>query len=385
MRKTEEDISRLLADYLTGRLDESRRQQVEAWLEEDEEHRLFFEQVCRDRSLTERWQLRQQISTEAAIRRFDQRTGGGRTKTIRRWAYAGIAAGILLIAGTSLLLLRRQAVVEPPVLAQTEILPGDAKALLIFSNGSQMRLEAGDSLSVSLGEGAQVKNENQQLVYQGQTTDSLQYNELQIPRGGEYQVVLADGTVVRLNSGSSLKYPVVFSAGKREVELTGEAFFKVNKQAAPFLVKTGEMTVKVYGTAFNINTHVPGRIQTALVEGKVGITVRGDRDEYLLRPSQLADFDVEKRRIRIATIDLEPYVAWTKGMFVFYNETLQQILSTLSRWYDMEVFYQNPSLQELHFTGSIKRYDQIDTILKAISRSVGVKFRKEGKTLTVSY
>lgn len=383
MRKTDTDIVRLLCEYLTGRIDDSHRQQLQAWIEESKEHRLFFERIYNDRTFVARWKLRQQISEEAAIRAFDRRTRGRAVATLRRWAYASIAAGVLLIAGASLLLLRQQSP-EPTVVAGTELFPGERKAVLILANGVKMQLAPQDSLSVSLGADAHLCNKDRQLVYQGKAADSVQYNELQIPRGGEYQVVLSDGTTVRLNSGSSLKYPVVFGKDKREVELTGEAYFKVNKATVPFLVKVGEMKVKVYGTTFNINSHAADRIQTALVEGKVGITVAGNQEEYVLNPSQVAEFDVSSGNVRIQTTDLEPYVAWTQGKFIFYNESLQQIMSTLALWYDVEVFYQNPSLQDLHFSGCVKRYEQIDTILRALSQSVGVKFNRRGKTLIVS-
>jgi len=269
-----------------------------------------------------------------------------------------------------------------PVLVEN-ILPGSDKAILILANGEKMKLENSDSLQVDLGAGNQLVNKDNQLVYQGEETGELQYNELQIPRGGEYQVKLADGTIVRLNSGSSLRYPVAFGKEKREVVLKGEAYFQVAKGKAPFYVQVGGLTVRVYGTVFNINSHYCDRIQTALVEGKVSILLGGK--EFMMNPSQLADFDVSSGTLDIRDADLTPCLAWTKGLFIFNNQTLGQICRHCLCWYDMEVFFQNPVLEQLHFTGCVRRYEAIDNILKALSESVGVKINKQGKTLTVSY
>lgn len=382
----DQNIIRLLSEYLIQEISEERSVELKNWLEEKEANRQFFEQFCADHSFRQRWKLRQQIDMNAAIAAFDRRTGksaflGGR----RKWlAYAGVAAVFFIVLGVSFLFKHNS--VDPELRhVEAHIVPGSSRAMLILADGEKMDLGAKDSLVVRLDAQAQFTNQNNRLVYQGEKTEALQYNELHIPRGGEYQVVLADGTTVHLNSGSSLRYPVTFGTEKREVFLSGEAYFDVRKSTAPFLVRVGDLTIKVYGTTFNINTHLENRIQTALLEGKVGLTVKGEEKEYLLTPSQLADFNVRSGAMDIRTADLSPYLAWTKGLFIFNNESLEQIMLTLSLWYDMDVFYQNPSLQKLHFTGCVKRYECIDQILRALTQSVGVKFIKEGKTLIISY
>lgn len=386
MGEIDQNIIRLLSEYLMQELSEERSAELQGWLEEKEANRQFFEQYCADQSLHQRWESRQRIDAEAAIAAFDQRTRklvtlGGR----RRWlAYAGVAAVLFMGLGISFLFWPGAVAPEEQVV-EAHIVPGTSRAMLILADGEKMNLGAQDSVVVCLKTGMQLTNRNNQLVYQGEPTGIIQYNELHIPRGGEYQVVLADGTVVHLNSGSSLRYPVTFGLEKREVFLSGEAYFEVRKATVPFLVRVCDLTVKVYGTSFNINTHIEDRIQTALVEGKVGISIKGEEKEYLLTPSQLADFNVHSGVMDIRTADLAPYLAWTKGLFIFNNESLEQIMSTLSLWYDMDVFYQNASLQHLHFTGCVKRYESIDQILKALSQSVGVKFTQQGKTLIISY
>ena len=383
MSEVNDPIIQLIEEYLSGVMEDVRREELTAWLDKKEENRLFFERLIQDGTWEQRWRQWEKIDTEAAIRRFDRCTRLDHGKrAYKRWVAAVAVAALLLLAvGFSLRQLMNRTEVAP-VLVEN-ILPGSDKAILILANGEKMKLENSDSLQVDLGAGNQLVNKDNQLVYQGEETGELQYNELQIPRGGEYQVKLADGTIVRLNSGSSLRYPVAFGKEKREVVLKGEAYFQVAKGKAPFYVQIGGLTVRVYGTVFNINSHYCDRIQTALVEGKVSILLGGK--EFMMNPSQLADFDVSSATLDIRDADLTPCLAWTKGLFIFNNQTLGQIMSTLSLWYDMEVFFQNPVLEQLHFTGCVRRYEAIDNILKALSESVGVKINKQGKTLTVSY
>ena len=383
MSEVNDPIIQLIEEYLSGEMEDVRREELTAWLDKKEEKLLFLKRLFQDGTWVQRGREWALIDAEAAVRRFDRCTRLDHGKrAYKRWvAVVAVAALLLLAIGFSLRQLMNRTEVAP-VLVEN-ILPGSDKAILILANGEKMKLENSDSLQVDLGAGSQLVNKDNQLVYQGEETGELQYNELQIPRGGEYQVKLADGTIVRLNSGSSLRYPIAFGKEKREVVLKGEAYFQVAKGKAPFYVQVGGLTVRVYGTVFNINSHYCDRIQTALVEGKVSILVDGK--EFMMSPSQLADFDVSSGTLDIRDADLTPCLAWTKGLFIFNNQTLGQIMSTLSLWYDMEVFFQNPVLEQLHFTGCVRRYEAIDNILKALSESVGVKINKQGKTLTVSY
>lgn len=376
-----EDIIQLLKCYLLGELKTEQRKRLRHWLEEDRQNALFFDRFCQDRSFRERWEIRRKIDTPAALQVFERRIARPR-RPVYRWT--AVAAAVAVFAVLAVMLFRKGMPDDPVTLAQTEIVPGSSKAVLIMADGKQVKLETTDSLRLDLGI-AELLNKDEQLIYEGKETETLQYNELKIPRGGEYRVTLSDGTTVRLNSCSSLKYPVVFGKNKREVELKGEAFFEVAKSAVPFYVRIDGMKVKVYGTVFNVQGHRPDCIQTALVEGKIGITPEGSDREYMVLPSQLAEWNRASRTISVRDEDLTPYLAWTRGLFVFHNRSLEEIMTTLSLWYDIEVFYQSASLQELHFTGCVKRYDHIGRILNALSQSVGVKFNQKGKTLTISY
>ena len=181
-----------------------------------------------------------------------------------------------------------------------------------------------------------------------------------------------------------MRYPVSFSGKERTVELSGEAFFEVATDSLrPFSVKTDGLVVKAYGTSFNINTHKPGHVYTALVEGCVGVIIESSGQEYEMTPSQLADFNPTSNQLEIWTTDLSPYISWVEGRFLFINETLEQIMNTLSLWYDFEVLFEQEELRQLHFSGSMKRYEQIDRTLDAISYTVNVSMNWRGKTLII--
>lgn len=379
----DEDILQLLKRYLLDELEAEQRQRLMRWVEEDRQNALFFDRFCQDRSFRERWEIRRKIDTLAAWQVFERRITRPHRRSYR-WTAIAVAAAVSIFAVTTIVFFRKKISDDPIALVHTGIAPGSSKAVLIMADGKQVKLETTDSLRLDLGI-AELLNKDEQLIYEGKETETLQYNELKIPRGGEYRVTLSDGTRVRLNSCSSLKYPVVFGKNKREVELKGEAFFEVAKSAVPFYVRMDGMKVKVYGTVFNVQGHRPDCIQTALVEGKIGISLEGSDQEYIVLPSQLAEWDRSSATISVRETDLTPYVAWTRGLFVFHNRSLEEIMTTLSLWYDIEVFYQSASLQELHFTGCVKRYDHIGRILNALSQSVGVKFNQKGKTLTISY
>lgn len=376
-------IIRLFGEYLSGEMSPGCQAELMSWVEQGEENRIFFQKVCQDSAFRRRWEMRQKIDVREAIRKFDRRSKKqNKYIFIRgRIIYSGVAAVVLLIMASVIFWLRKPDN-QPELYSREVIQPGCPKAVLIMANGDCVNLERQDSLQVDL-ESVRIVNRDNQLVYEGQEPEMLEYNELRVPKGGEYRVVLSDGTTVRLNSNSSLKYPVVFGKERREVELAGEAYFDVVKSTVPFYVQLNDMTVKVYGTAFNVNTHFENRIQTALVEGKVGIQVKGTKKEFLLSPDQMAELDIGSGQVDIRQTDLAPYLAWTKGLFIFNNESLEQIMQTLGLWYDIEVFFQNTNLQTLHFTGCVKRYDCIDTILNALAQSVNVKFSQKGRTLVV--
>lgn len=205
---------------------------------------------------------------------------------------------------------------------------------------------------------------------------------MKIPRGGEYRLKLSDGTVVFLNSESELRYPVNFGTNFREVELKGEAFFDVaTDQQRPFVVKAEQIRVKVLGTSFNVNTYDKDYIETVLVEGGIELQINDRSQEWRIRPNELVRFDRKNKTIEIKEVDVLPYVAWKEGYFVFKNQSMEKIMSSMARWYDIKIEYRDETIKTLHFTGDIKRHADISVILKALTSSVNVSYKLNGREL----
>lgn len=378
--------ARLLALHFTGLANETEEQEMQHLLASHPEERQLFHRLCEDSSFREQYLQQNNWDVETAIRRFDRITGEKHRNI--RWRtllpYAAILIIGLLLGSLRLTGVWPGAEINPETpVARTEITPGSAKALLKLANGQLLNL--GDTLSgIPDGNHLKINVRKGELSYTAKPTGSKEYNELILPRGSEYRLILSDGTAVRLNSGSALRYPVSFDGKSREVELTGEAFFDVASDSLhPFCVKTRGIVVKAYGTAFNINTHTDGHIYTALLRGRVGVQVESSGREYSIQPSQLADFTHTTQQVEIRTTDITPHIAWTEGRFVFINETLEEILHTLGLWYDFDVEFRQEATRQLHFSGSMKRYEKISRILDAISYTVGVHIRQEGKKLIV--
>ena len=370
--------------YLSGAITDEEMQELQKWLDAAPENRAMFDRVCKGKDILYKYRMYKKIDHRAAYERCEKRAGIKR-KSIGVWLK--YAAMLLLPLGTIFVLLRNNEHEQPVEVATVDILPGETKATLILADGKSVVLQHDTTRDIVVGEGVNAKNSGRGIVYSanGNEKRNLQYNVLQTPRGGEYQITLADGSMVQLNSGTQLKFPVVFDKEKREVYLTGEAFFEVQKdEKRPFYVIADGIKIRVYGTSFNVNTHDKERVQTVLVEGSIGLSAEKGGPEYRMKPSQLGEYRRTDASVNVKTVDIEPYVSWKDGFFVFENQTMEQIMNTLSLWYDVDVFYTNEQLKNLHFTGHVKRYDQIDNILKAIKSAVGVTFTIKDRTICIS-
>ena len=219
-------------------------------------------------------------------------------------------------------------------------------------------------------------------------TNELEYNKLIIPRGGEYTLKLSDGTEVILNSETNLKYPVLFAQNERKVYLEGEAFFNVkNSKETPFIVTINDVEVKVYGTSFNVSAYTnENDIKTTLVEGSVGVSYPNNKDkpEQKLKPGQQFCYNKNTGKFNLKTVNTDLYTAWTKGIFVFENEPLDNILKKLARWYNFEFEFKDNKLKYQRFTGDLRRYDDIKKILDMISIASQVKFKIENTKVIIS-
>ena len=380
MSYKDDDIE--FANRLLTRREELNDEEVTAWLKEKNHVELLDEiaairQKLSGQSYGENGE-EEFLHLEKSI--YDQKS---RRMTLR-WS---IAASIILLVG---LFVGRtingvRDMHEEQELAKNVMQPGTSKAILMMADGKEVVLEQGQNLNILLNERVRVATSNRGIVYEehGKGVVTEEYNKLTTPIGGEYSLVLSDGTKVFLNADSELKYPVEFSDGKRIVDLKGEAYFEVHKDSLrPFVVRVNGAEVTVLGTSFNVNTYGDdGQIYTTLVNGAVRVSSVKNGQAEVLKPGMQSVMDVQSGQLTVREVDVEPYVAWREGRFVFRAMTLDLIMRQLQRWYDFEVFYQNPELNE--FRGVIKRDMDLDKVLSVIKVTTNVDFEVKGKVITI--
>lgn len=376
-----EIISKSFRGELTG----TEREKLETWLEGSVRHRDFYERAARGGVTDPAIGLERRVlsarKTEMMRKAREMKDKRMRRKQIRFVWYAAAVMLPLAIAVGMWMNMNRGA--EKVVVAE-RVQPGSGRVVLELNDGRTYFLDTARVVETGI-EGTLAKAEQKSLVYEKRESEELVYNKMTVPRAGEYALTLSDGTRVWLNSDTEIRYPVAFGKDRRMVFLSGEAYFEVEKDAErPFFVVVDDMEIKVYGTSFNVNTHHAGRVQTTLVEGRVGICVKSTGAETMLKPEQMAEFDAERQDVAVRDVDTYYYTAWKNGEFVFENEAIEEIMNRLCRWYDLQVFYANDSVKGKRFTGVIARFTDVADVLHLIGETATVCFNLKGNVVTVS-
>lgn len=367
---------------------EADHRELEAWLARDDNNRRLYQRLM-DRQHWATWRAgRERIDADSYWVAVDRQTVS-RKKSVIRHRLLSVAASVVLLLAVGMLYVFRGAEVQPPQEVASVILPGSTKAQLVFSDGKKVML--GSRLSPDRRiekDGALILTDSTGLNYVPTQVEESQTEELTevhhtllVPKGGEYILTLEDGTVVHLNSQSVLEFPVHFAKDKREVYLEGEAFFRVEHTGdLPFIVHTRSMDIHVTGTEFNVRAyHGESKIQTTLSRGRVNVMVDGNR--YDLLPDQQAELDLTSMSTTVREVEAQDYTAWTEGLFVFKDRRLEEIMNELARWYDFEVFYQNPEVGEMIFGGKLNREGSIEPILKVMEATLALNIGVNGKTI----
>ena len=381
--KTRLDIARLFAKKLADGLDEEETRRLEQWLAESPRHAAEWERLRQEVAPGGRSVELQREGARLVERRwreFRQRVMGGRQ---RLWVQAMRYAAIVLVPlAAAAYLWATFHPAEPAAEAETPIVPGTFRAQLTLDDGRTVALDSAAFRSIGQLPEATVEVADRVLVYTSSDNAApaeAKYNTLEIPRGGEYALQLADGSRVWLNAETRLRYPVAFTGAERRVELEGEAYFEVSKDAAhPFIVRANGVDVRVLGTSFNVAAYGT-EVVTTLAEGRVAVEAGSER--VTLEPDRQAVWDGERMEVR--QVDASQYGLWRKGIFCFEDKRLEDILEALARWYDVEVFYANPDVKDMRFSVEIKRYENIEAILRRIAQTERVHFGVSGRTVTV--
>lgn len=319
-----------------------------------------------------------------------QREKRGVVRLLKPWfKYAAAAVLIISISFFIRSILQKPVPVntstEKPIAATTDIAPGSQGAVLTLADGRKVVLDSLGNGTISLQTGAEVRLKDGQLVYDPVTAteEQMVYNSISTPKGRQFQLILPDGTKVWLNAASSLKYPTHFSGNERKVEIKGEAYFEVAKNAQkPFIVMLPQgAEVRVLGTHFNINAYDNEPvIKTTLLEGAVKISAIGNRQSAMLKPGEQAVLTADSR-FTIAGADVEKVMAWKNGVFNFEDATLQEVMHQLERWYDIEVVYET-GIPKLEFVGKMGRDLSLNNVLRGLEINK-VHCRLEGRKLIV--
>ncbi len=307
---------------------------------------------------------------------------GGRK--INLWSIVYRAAMVLMICTFAFAYYQNREEERKRTSLTAVIVPGETKATLTLGNGVQIPLNKSANGSLVSESGMHItKNEDGEIMYHPSDAASngpVSFHLISVPIGGYYSIILEDGTKVWLNAASSLKFPNRFSK-ERVVYLTGEGYFEVTKkEGSSFKVVTDHQQVEVLGTHFNISAYKDnGSTFTSLLEGSIRIN-RGNSSR-LIRPGQRAEVN-SSPSISVVDYPVENEIAWTRNEFLFENEDLKSIMHKVARWYNIEVHYQ-PGLEILEYSGSISRNKNIQQVLKIMELTGTVKFKYEGRRVTV--
>lgn len=310
-----------------------------------------------------------------------------RTGLRRIYRYVAYAAVLVLVFCTSIYLLVSPIDSEKqPESLQIAILPGSPKASLTLASGEKFTLQQNDTIICE--ESGRILNENNRLEYTSaeiiKPRSVLEYNTLEIPRGGEYRLKLADGTLVWLNAETTLRYPVVFGTSERRIYLKGEAYFQVAKDPQhPFIVTVNGVDITALGTEFNIlTTEKDKTVYTTLVEGSVRVQEKRG-EACVLKPAEQAICRKDAGKMEVRKVKTQLFTSWKDGYYTFEQQPLEKIMATLARWYDIQVFYQNQEVAQLRFSGRLKRYEDITNLLTMIKLTNDVNFEIKGKTIVI--
>ncbi len=386
-------ISQLIAKEVNFGLDDNEKQELNTWMNDSEENSQAYSRIRNKKSFLNWDDDFHQVNVEEGWKRFDEAVNPNRIvfafQTILR--YAAVIFIPLFFAGVGyylyndLISLSQQ---QQEQFAKYE--PQAPKAQLTLADGRKVNLDDYKVAALKEKDGTQIEKGEGNLKYQAgeeKRKGKPLYNTVEIPRGSDYKLVLSDGTKVHLNAMSSLKFPVQFSGKTREVHLTGEAYFEVRKDAKhPFIVNVSGTKVEVLGTSFNVKAYTEEEnIVTTLVEGSVKVQSSGFMAEpMLLEPGQQAVANEKTGSMDMREVNVALFTSWREGVFLFKNQRMEDIMIELARWYDLKVFYTNPSVKEFRFGGHFNRSSEISSIMEMFELTHKVDAKIDGGTIVIS-
>jgi len=381
-------ICQLIAKQLWEGLSDHEKQELREWIQASPDNSTLYDELVRRERVRQYIEKRESIDVRKYMAVCERELGlGGKRRMIHwLWGYAA-AIFVLCVVGIGIWMNEREEVGVTEI-AQTTIEPGKAKALLILGDGREIELSNRNVNKALEESGIVIVNDSSRIEYSRNTGggDKEVMNKIIVPTGGEYNLILSDGTWVYLNAESVITYPQKFVGEKREVTLEGEAYFQVTaSKEHPFIVKTKDMDVLVTGTEFNVKAYPDElNVQTTLLRGKVAVFAGIDKKEKIeIEPNQQAEWSRENVKLQVREVDPDLFVAWKNGQFLFRQDRLEDIMKTLARWYDMEVFYLDESIKNMAFAGKLDRSEDITPILNVLRATDKLTVEVNGKRIVL--
>lgn len=381
-----EEVYCWVAAWIKGELTPEEQTELTCWLKQNPKNQEWFDTFTAKENLKEVLALYASFHTAERWKELERSCGIMKRRKIRRdyWRYVAAVIVLFITGGIGFWYFTPDACKEMP-LAIVDRKEFHQQAVLVMEDGKEFVLNGIKDTCLLVGQGERLWiNDQGRLAYQ---QDSLQqappetWHILRIPKGGEYTLVLEDGSRVWLNSASELRYPVRFAGKKRQVILEGEAYFEVvRNEARPFIVQSQGQEVEVLGTSFDVTAYQgePG-VYTTLLQGSV--EVRGEKGKQILKPGQQAIYT--EKGIEVKEVNAALYCSWIKDRFVFVSEELEMVVRKLERWYGVSFFFARESLKTEQFSGSIPKYSDLSKVLKMLELTTNIRFKETDKTIIV--
>lgn len=367
------EIADLIFACIMGRIGGKERQKLEKWRNDSPENSQLYEKYLSETFVADKFRFVRENDVETAYAELLQKIDGSCRRRRRIFRVCRYAAVVLLLLGFGILFYPYRSTEKQEFPVISPIAPGSYKAILTLSDGERVHI-----------------SDTAHAAYAGYEKasgpeDSLKYHTITIPRGGEYVVTLSDGSRVWMNSESEIRFPLQFSKDRRELSMSGEVFFQVSRDtSAPFLVHTRHGDIRVLGTSFNIRDYSDEKfLETTLVSGKVEFEKADGK--FVLNPGEQLRMDRQTGKTAVSVVNALLYCSWKDGRFVFEKQRLEDIMTTVSRWYDIEVIYEQEELKNLLFTGNIRRYGELEPLLEMLKLVNKVDIMTEGNTVFIRH
>ena len=387
MLSKEEHIARLIFLHVQGMTDNAQEKELNEWRSVSPRHEELFQRMLSSEYVEK--SISRFVKTEEEKERgwwqLQQKARSGRSvRKIKWFPYAAAIVLILSVGGVFYFSGDKEQTEILPI-AKNEVQVPGSRAVLILPDGRKVDLENEVLRSDLAQSDSLLLISTRSLKYRDiDSPDTTEvFHTLEIPRGGEYLLTLSDGTIIYLNSESTLSFPVKFQGKERKVYLTGEAYFKVAKNTEhPFVVTAGELEVLVTGTTFGVRAYKDEKdIQTTLESGQV--TVRVEGKSVKLVPNKQVLFNKLTMGVEVRDVDVDLYLAWADGRLVYDNCPLEKILTDLGRWYNIDVFYSRDELRSYQFSLNMKKHEEFIQVLELIGKTGEVQFEVKDNTVIV--